>query len=210
LKAKRVPYTRAVKHCRTTTVQPEVPHLNSWFGELQEDALRESELVCIHRVGPEAAPLLSNLLELYIHDMSEVFPVRLGPDGRFGYEKLPSYWSEPDGRSAFLITCGGEIAGFALVTRGSPATSDPNDLDVAEFFVLRGYRRHGVGRQAAGQLWDTVRGNWVVRVSDANRAGLQFWRDVVRDYAGDHHAETLRPEHPHGWIVFTFASRPSE
>lgn len=30
--------------------------------------------------------LLSNLLELYIHDLSALFPqVRLGPDGRFGY-----------------------------------------------------------------------------------------------------------------------------
>jgi len=176
----------------------------------EEHALREPYEVTIQRVGPEAAPLLSNLLELYVHDMSEVFPVKLGPDGRFGYEKLPSYWSEPDGRSAFLITCGGEIAGFALVTRGSPATSDPTDLDVAEFFVLRSYRRSGVGRQAARQLWDGVRGNWVVRVSDANRAGLRFWRGVVREYAGDHYAETLRSGHPHGWTVFTFASRPGE
>jgi predicted acetyltransferase len=97
-----------------------------------------------------------------------------------------------------FITRGGEIAGFALVTRGSPATFDPTDLDLAEFFVLRGYRRSGVGRRAAGRLWDAVRGNWVVRVSDANGAGLHFWRDVVREYAGDHYVETLRSEHPHG------------
>jgi predicted acetyltransferase len=173
--------------------------------------LRESGgAVSIQRVGPEVAPLLSNLLELYIHDMSEVFPVKLGPDGRFGYEKLASYWLEPDGRSAFLITCGGEIAGFALVTRGSPATSDSTDLDVAEFFVLRSYRRQGVGRQAAAQLWGRVRGHWLVRVSDANRAGLHFWRDVVREYAGDQYAEIFRSEYPHGWIVFTFASRPRD
>src|SRR5215471_16563312 len=175
----------------------------------EERALRKTDAVSIQSVGPEAAPLLSSLLELYIHDMSEIFPVKLGPDGRFGYDKLPGYWSEPDNRYAFLITCDGEIAGFALVTRGSPATLDPTDLDVAEFFVLRSYRRSGVGRRAAGQLWDRVRGNWVVRVSDANRAGLHFWRDVVREYAGDQCAETLGPEHPHGWTVFTFASRPS-
>ena len=175
----------------------------------EEHALRKTDTVSIQSVGPEAAPLLSNLLELYIHDMSEVFPVKLGPDGRFGYEKLPSYWSEPDTRYAFLITYGGEIAGFALVTRGSPATLEPTDLDVAEFFVLRSCRRNGVGRRAARQLWDRVRGNWVVRVSDANRAGLHFWRDVVREYSGGHCAETLRPGQSHGWTVFTFASRPS-
>lgn len=56
-------------------------------------------------------------------------------------------------------------------------------------------------------MGDGLRGNWIVRVSDANRAGLHFWRHAIREYAGDQYAETLRPEHPHGWSVFTFASR---
>jgi predicted acetyltransferase len=139
--------------------------------------------------------------------MSEVFPVALGTDGRFGYEKLPLYWSDRNGRLAFLIKRGGDVAGFALVTRGSPATTDPTDLDVAEFFVLRSHRRAGVGRQAAHELWDCVQGHWVVRVSEANRAGLRFWSDVVRDYTGGRCAETVRPGPAHGWRVFTFASR---
>src|SRR2546427_27506 len=46
------------------------------------------------------ATLLSNLLELYIHDLSEAFPsIELNPDGRFGYDKLALYWSEPEWRS---------------------------------------------------------------------------------------------------------------
>ena len=188
--------------------------LTSWLDHrsqamAEEHALREPNAVSIQRIGPEAAALLSNLLELYIHDLSEVFPVKLGPDGRFGYDKLPIYWSAPHGRSAFLITCGGEIAGFALVTRGSPATSDPTDLDLAEFFVLRSYRRSrgpASGGTAVGS------GSWKLGgpLSDANGAGLHFWRDVVREDAGDHCVETLRSEHPHGWTVFTFASRPSQ
>ena len=39
--------------------------------------------------------VVSNLLELYSHDLSDVFALELGIDGRFGYEKLPLYWSEP-------------------------------------------------------------------------------------------------------------------
>jgi hypothetical protein len=49
-----------------------------------EGELPVSNAVSLERAGPDAGPLLSNLLELYIHDMSEVFPVKLGPDGRFG------------------------------------------------------------------------------------------------------------------------------
>src|SRR5947208_6043790 len=93
---------------------------------------------------PSDNDLLSNLLELYTHDLSVAFPnVELGPDGRFGYDKLPLYWSEHQRRFAFLIRCDGRVAGFVLVTRGSPAAEDRDVLDVAEFFVLRRYRRLG-------------------------------------------------------------------
>src|SRR5580698_1374231 len=91
------------------------------------------------------AAVLSNLLELYSHDLSDVFALEPGVDGRFGYEKLPLYWSEPESRLPFLIRAGTRLAGFALVTRGSPASGDRNDCDIAEFFVLRRHRRHGVG-----------------------------------------------------------------
>lgn len=171
------------------------------------DGLGTARAVTLERATPAAAPLLSNLLELYMHDLSDIFPIELGPEGRFGYDKLPLYWSEPHGRHAFLIRCGAEIAGFALVTRGSPATDDPSDLDVAEFFVLRSHRRAGVGRQAARALWDALPGHWVVRVSEANRAGLPFWRAAVRAYVDEAFAEDTRAGQPHGWRVFTFYSR---
>jgi predicted acetyltransferase len=164
------------------------------------------QLVSLERATPDAAPLLSNLLELYIHDLSEIFPIDVGPEGRFGYEKLPLYWSEQGERHAFVIRCGAHVAGFALATRGSPVTDDPADLDVAEFFVLRRYRRSGVGREAAFALWDRLPGQWVVRVSAANRAGLPFWSEIVRSYTSGAFAESTRPGHPYGWHVFRFAS----
>ncbi len=156
------------------------------------------------------APLLSNLLELYVHDLSEIFPVALGADGRFGYDRLPLYWSEPAKRFAFLIRTAGRVAGFALVTRGSPASDDPEALDVAEFFVLRGDRRSGIGRRAARLLWERIPGRWVVRVSEANRAGLPFWKSVVAEHTRGEFVESARPGSPHGWRVLSFASPPSQ
>jgi hypothetical protein len=38
------------------------------------------------------AAVLSRLLELYIHDLSEIFAIEIGADGRFGYPALPLYW----------------------------------------------------------------------------------------------------------------------
>jgi predicted acetyltransferase len=166
----------------------------------------DSSSVTLEVATPDAAPVLSNLLELYLHDLSEIFPIEVGADVRFRYEKLPLYWAEPEKRFAFLIRSGAHLSGFALVTRGSPATDDPEHLDVAEFFVLRGYRRTGVGRQAAFLLWDRLPGQWVVRVSEVNRAGLPFWRTTVEQYTRGAVSESQRPGNPHGWHVLTFSN----
>jgi predicted acetyltransferase len=151
------------------------------------------------------ATLLSNLLELYIHDLSAAFPgIELGPDGRFGYGGLALYWSEPERRFPFLIRCDGRVAGFALATLGSPATEDPDVFDVAEFFVLRRYRRSGVGRRAAVLLWNRLPGPWIVRVSEGNLGALPFWAGVIAELTGGAATELRRPGDPHAWRVFSF------
>ncbi|HEV7732613.1 MAG TPA: GNAT family N-acetyltransferase [Candidatus Binatia bacterium] len=154
------------------------------------------------------AVLLANLLELYVHDLSEVFPsIELGADGRFGYDKLPLYWSEPEQRFPFLIRCQSRVVGFVLVTRGSPASENPDVHDIAEFFVLRRYRRSGVGRRAAFLVWDRFPGRWTVRVSEGNHPALRFWPGVVSGYARGAVTESERPGSPHAWRVFSFESR---
>lgn len=153
------------------------------------------------------APRMANLLELYLHDLSETFPIQIGADGRFGYDALPSFWLEPGRRFPFLIRHGEQLAGFALVTRGSPVTTDPNDLDVNEFFVARRHRRAGVGRRAALLLWDRLPGHWIVRVSEGNRRGLAFWPGVIGEYAGNALEESPRPGMPFPWRVYAFHSR---
>jgi predicted acetyltransferase len=153
------------------------------------------------------ATLLSNLLELYIHDLSAAFPsVELGPDGRFGYPNLPLYWSEPERRFPFLIRCGGRVAGFVLAQRGSPATEDPEVFDVAEFFVLRRYRRSGVGHRAAVLLWNRFPGRWIVRVSEGNSGALPFWAGVIAEFTQGAATEFKGPGNPHAWRVFSFTS----
>lgn len=152
------------------------------------------------------AAVLSNLLELYSHDLSCVFALEPGADGRFGYEKLPLYWSEAENRFPFFIRVGSRLAGFALVTRGSPASDDPNDFDIAEFFVLRRHRHSGVGRRAAFLLWNRFVARWIVRVSEGNQEGLRFWANVITDYTGGAAVETTRSGSLHAWHVFSFHS----
>jgi predicted acetyltransferase len=164
--------------------------------------------MALEPVARREAGVLANLVELYLHDMSEAFPLELGADGRFGYERLPAYFAEPERRFPFWIRSGAALAGFALAMRGSPATDDPTHLDVAEFFVLRRYRRAGVGRLAAFALFDRLRGHWVVRVSAGNPRGSAFWPTVVAEYTGGAFASRERAGDPHPQRVFELESRP--
>jgi predicted acetyltransferase len=156
------------------------------------------------------ATLLSNLLELYLHDLSQAFPeLELGSDGRFGYESLPLYWSEPERRFPFLIRYGTRVVGFVLATRGSPASVDPDVFDVAEFFVVRRHRRSGVGRRAAFLVWDRFPGRWIVRVSEGNTGALPFWAGVIAEYTSGAATDFTRPGSPNAWRVFSFDSSRS-
>jgi predicted acetyltransferase len=160
-------------------------------------------------VAPADAGVLANLFELYLHDMSETFPqLVLGADGRFGYERLPAWFAEPEKRFPFWIRQDGALAGFALAMRGSPVTDDPSHLDVAEFFVLRRYRRSGIGRDAAFALFDHLRGHWVVRVSKGNARGSAFWPLVIAEYTGGAFTVSEKPGNPHPQRVFELESRP--
>lgn len=101
--------------------------------------------------APEQEPVLANRLELYAHDLSGFFDLRLGPDGRFGYPRLPLYWRE-EGRLPFLVKVDGGLAGFVLVSRGSRVSGDPRAWDVAEFFVARPFRKRGIGAAVPGAV----------------------------------------------------------
>ena len=161
----------------------------------------ESNLV-LAPAAPQEAPMLANLLELYAHDLSAVFKLDLGPDGRYGYAQLPLYFSEPDKRMPFVMRCAGQLVGFAFVTRGSPLSEDPNVLDMAEFFVVRRHRRTGIGARAATLLWNRYPATWIVRVSAGNAAGRAFWTRTLARYSANRFDETQRTGTPHGWHVF--------
>src|SRR2546421_2724675 len=168
----------------------------------------DSPPVLLEPAGAQDAPVLANLLELYAHDLSDAFALDIGPDGKFGYPSLALYWREPARRFPFLIRAADKLAGFVLVTRGSPLSADPTHLDVAEFFVLCRHRRLGVGSQAAMRLWDQMPGHWIVRVAECNAAALPFWAGGIAEYTGQAFAREARSMAGKIWTRFAFDSRP--
>jgi predicted acetyltransferase len=115
--------------------------------------------------------VLRRLIELYRYDFSEFDKGDVGPHGDYGYRYLDHYWTEP-GRHPFLFQVDGKWAGFALVREIPP-------FDLAEFFVMRKYRRTGIGRQAAAEVFAKFPGGWQVRQQLSNPAATTFWRRVI-------------------------------
>lgn len=128
--------------------------------------------------GFEDRAVLENLMQLYIYDFTQYVEVPLRPDGRFQYSLLSLYWTQPH-RYPFFIKVDERLAGFALIKKGSELTGSLDVWDMAEFFVLRGERRHGVGRAAARQIWQRFPGSWEVRVLPANYGAVEFWRKAL-------------------------------
>jgi predicted acetyltransferase len=139
--------------------------------------------VVLEPIAAEQAFVLANLFELYAHDFSEQVPLELKANGRFDLP-VDDCWYSSSEYFPFFIRSEGKLLGFALARRGSRLTSAKEVMDVAEFFVVRGARRRGVGRSAALTLLATFPGRWEIRVRQSNPAALAFWQGVARGWLG--------------------------
>jgi predicted acetyltransferase len=156
--------------------------------------------------SPEQKPIVANLLELYAHDFSEFIDLKLGADGRFGYKPLPLYWKEAH-RYPFLIRINDHWAGFVFVRGGSQITADENVWDMAEFFIVRGYRRLGIGTKVAHNIWRRFPGKWEVRVRDRNQRAWNFWGGAISEFVGRTVQPTFYEKGGEVWQLFSFESQ---
>ncbi len=126
----------------------------------------------VTRAEEGAKPALRRLLELNAHDFSEVDGRELGPHGEYGYPYLDHYWTEAEQRRPYLITADGRLAGCVLVRLGRPH-------QIAEFFVVRKWRRLQVGTAAARTVLRRHPGAWSVHQLQGNDGATAFWRRAI-------------------------------
>ena len=158
-------------------------------------------------------PVLDHLLQLYLHDFSEFAPIgsphgEVDAGGRFGYPGLEGYWQR-DGHIPLLIRADRHLAGFVLVSEWS-ALGLPLDHVVAEFFVLRKYRRTRVGTRAALLVFRRYPGQWEVPVAWYNAPAQAFWRRVTEEVAPGEVEEIAGDGKRWTGPVLRFPTKPSE
>ena len=128
-------------------------------------------------------PIIRNLMQLYLHDLTEYEPIPLDSHGLFNYNYLDHYWIEKE-RFPFIFKVEDQLAGFALINQHSNSGKNI-DYSIAEFFILKKYRLTGISKQAAVYLFDKFRGTWEIAVGKQNRPAQAFWRKIILDYKKD-------------------------
>jgi predicted acetyltransferase len=128
------------------------------------------------------APVLARLLQLYEYDYSEYGGVDVDASGLFPTVDTNALWQP--GSHAFLLEIGGCWAGFALVNRHEAYIGGGETMLVDEFFVLRKYRRRGIGECVARTVFDRFPRRWEIGTLRENAAAVAFWRRTIERYTG--------------------------
>lgn len=118
----------------------------------------------------EEKSALAAMMQEYIAEMAQFVPgVRVGQP----YPHFDLYWSEPNSRWPFWQNVDDTNAGFALVQR------DEESMQIEEFFVVRRYRREGIGLAAARRLIARYPGPWHITQRENNANAIIFWHRVL-------------------------------
>jgi predicted acetyltransferase len=171
-------------------------------------------------------PLLRHLYELYCHDFSEFTGSDVSATGLYTDDQfLTGYWTQPNW-SAFLVRVDGYWAGFAWMLKTTlfePGMIETLGLQMAglldedhgkgehilmeEFFIMRKYRRKGIGEQVARRLFDMFPGVWEVSEMVENTPAQAFWRKVISRYTGGNYVEVTLDSEMWRGPVQVFRSR---
>ena len=128
---------------------------------------------------------LYRMLELYQHDLSDIWGQDLDEHGEYGYE-LDRFMRQSNAWAyVFRLSC--NLAGFALVDTRVRIAGD--DFWMDQFFILKKYRRQGIGTEGARKIFARHPGRWQVGQMPENVPAHTFWRKVIGAYTADKYTE---------------------
>ena len=134
--------------------------------------------------------IIFNLMQLYTYELSfyedETTHFELQENGLYKISKyINLYWLEKE-RHPYILKCDGKLAGFVL-----ERFNEDGRNEIAEFFVLNKYRKHGAGTFMANEMFKKYKGKWEIQTLLKNKQAQEFWRKVVKDASRGNYEEHL-------------------
>ncbi len=147
--------------------------------------------VDVSKVELSQKPILRNLVEYFEYDLSLYTDRDVNSSGTFEYKYLDNYWTE-ENRYPYFIIVNEQYGGFALIRR--IITKDDVYYSMAEFFVLKKYRRRNIGKRAAFILFDKYKGTWHIHQHEKNKPSQIFWRNIINEFTKNNYKELSQEE----------------
>lgn len=161
--------------------------------------------VAVIKAEKEHREALENLMQFYIYDFSEFLGFDVEQDGKYSPYPLDDYFKEGDRQFAYAIKRQKTYIGFVLVRAIEDA--ELRHYSIAEFFILKKYRREGIGKSVAADIFNRHQGPWEVHQIENNQAAQNFWKKAIDEYTNGQFEERIE----NGKRIQTFyASRSPE
>lgn len=148
-------------------------------------------MLSVRRVTAGEWQVVERLVPFYVHDLSEFRAILPDATGRLAFRKpvLPAYVDDSTGdHVGYLAWRDDHPVGFALV---HGVLDGPRMM--GHFFVVRGVRRAGVGRDLALDVIGRHERPWQIAFQEENPGAARFWRGIADTAFGDDWVEERRP-----------------
>jgi predicted acetyltransferase len=144
----------------------------------------------LERISSDGLDALNHLFELAAYDLSELSGANMNDNGRYLKGLDVRGWYDDSDYDLYFVRVDAVLAGFVVIKY--LREEDTHYLN--HFFILRKFRRQGVGMEAAILAFNMYIGNWRVSEFDWNRPAQLFWRKVIRAYTNNQFVETRRKD----------------
>jgi predicted acetyltransferase len=126
--------------------------------------------------------ILKNLGELYIYDGSQDHSTDVNDLGLYDdLDDLDLYWTE-ENRYPFFIKVDNKLAGFILVYNGRQMKEIESNYSIDDFFVMKKYKRQGVGKYCVKYILEKYKGKWQIWFHPKNEGAKKFWIKTIDEY----------------------------
>ncbi len=142
---------------------------------------------------------IQNMARFYVYDMSEYLGHQRGWEiplnGLYECIDFKKYWDNPEKQFPFFIYYKDEIAGFAIIDK--EGRSPDVEYNMAQFFVIRKFKRKRIGEFAACECFNRFTGKWNVMCLPENTGAYNFWVSIISRYTKGKFEEHKLESVPH-------------
>ena len=124
----------------------------------------------------EERHLIENLLQMYLHNISEYFPIDFNSKTcTYEYDDIGKYFDESV-NYAIIFMNDEDVIGFSLVD------FIDNTYVVQEMFILNNYKNKGFGEGCITKVFDDFNGDWIIKSLPLSPKSENFWNKTINKY----------------------------